>query len=178
MSWKYKCPYCQSEMTCDTVDVGVGHVQCGPYCCDSCGASEIGPELYTHITNPDTFEVIKEIDNSDKLGLDADERRTGFYKNRISPLANQKDGKVISHQEADRIYREGYFKEHGNPYGAPINRSTNDDGYDKFVEEMSQHCRCCDSNRPCDGVLAGGICDNIQETDEEIFEEYDEDTEP
>lgn len=29
--------------------------------------------------------------------------------------------------------------------------------YDKFVESMVPHCQC--ENPPCDGVLAGGICD-------------------
>ena len=175
-----KCPYCQAEMTCDTVDVGVGYVQCGPYCCDSCGASEIGPERYTEITDTKTFKVLDHIDNSEKLGLDPDEKRTGFYKNRISPLANQKDGKVISHQEADAIYREEYFKENGNPYNAPVDRFAppkeedphQSEEYQKFVESMAQHCRCA-KDRPCDGVLAGGICDDIQD-DEDLFEDEDD----
>lgn len=37
-----KCPYCGSEnVTCDTVDIGVGYQQCGPYGCDVCHAVEI-----------------------------------------------------------------------------------------------------------------------------------------
>ncbi len=35
--------------------------------------------------------------------------------------------------------------------------------YQKFVESMAVHCRCRPSDRPCDGVLAGGVCDNIQD---------------
>lgn len=100
------CPYCSQPMDADWVDVEVGMVQCGPYHCFSCDASEIGPE--------------KESD--DELKLDADERRTGFYKGRISPLANQHNGQPISYKEADERYREEYFKEHGNPYNAPIKR--------------------------------------------------------
>lgn len=96
------CPYCQFPMQADFVDVGVGMVQCGPYCCDKCGASQVGPE-----ENPE---------------LDADEKRTGFYKNRISPLANQHDGRVISHRQADALYRAEYFATHGNPYNAPVIR--------------------------------------------------------
>ena len=38
------CPYCGSECEADWFDIGVGMHQCGPYYCDSCGASEIGPE--------------------------------------------------------------------------------------------------------------------------------------
>lgn len=91
----------------DTVDVGVGEVQCGPYHCDNCGASEIGPE----------YSDFKEAGK-----LDPDEIRTGFYKSRISPHANQYEGKIISHRQADALYRENYFKDHGNPYNAPVHR--------------------------------------------------------
>lgn len=34
--------------------------------------------------------------------------------------------------------------------------------YQKFVESMAQHCHCEPaSNRPCDGVLAGGPYDGM-----------------
>lgn len=34
--------------------------------------------------------------------------------------------------------------------------------YQKFVESMVEHCRCTpEGNRPCDGVLAGGLCDDL-----------------
>lgn len=36
--------------------------------------------------------------------------------------------------------------------------------YAKFVESMVQHCHCKESNRPCDGVLSGGLCDDVQES--------------
>ncbi len=42
---------------------------------------------------------------------------------------------------------------------------TEDEEYEKFVESMVQHCRCTGQPRPCDGVLAGGLCDNIQDDD-------------
>lgn len=36
--------------------------------------------------------------------------------------------------------------------------------YQRFVEIMVAHCHCTpEHHRPCDGVLAGGICDNMQE---------------
>lgn len=43
--------------------------------------------------------------------------------------------------------------------------------YQAWVEGMAVHCRCS-SDRPCDGVLAGGLCDDIQDRDE-LFD-YDE----
>ena len=99
------CPYCGTKMNADWVDVGVGMVQCGPYHCFGCNASEIGPE----------FDKVKDT-------LDEDELRTRFYKDRISPLANQVNGVPIDHQTADALYRAKYFEENGNPYNAPLVR--------------------------------------------------------
>jgi hypothetical protein len=44
----------------------------------------------------------------------------------------------------------------------PVVPAEDDPNYQKFVEEMAQHCHCTEQNRPCDGVLAGGPCDNVQ----------------
>ena len=99
------CPYCKEPMDADWVDVGVGMVQCGPYHCFACDASEIGPER----------EKVRHT-------LDADELRTGFYKGRVSPHANQLNGVPIDYKTADMLYRAKHFAEHGNPYNAPINR--------------------------------------------------------
>lgn len=93
-------------MDADWVDVGVGMVQCGPYHCFACNASEIGPEKIN-------------IEHT----LDDDEKRTGFYKGRISPYANQVNGSPIDYKTADMLYRAKYFEEHGNPFNAPINRN-------------------------------------------------------
>lgn len=81
------CPYCGEIIECDLVDIGVGFQQCGPYYCDQCGASEIHPD--------------------DKLQLDEDEKYTGFYKNRISPLANTCEGVLVSHTVAKTLYTIG-----------------------------------------------------------------------
>jgi len=95
-------------MEADYVDVGVGMVQCGPFHCENCGASQIGPEA-----NRAGFEDT----------VTADEKRTGFYRGgKISPFANQHEGRPISHQQADAIYRANYFAVHGNPYNAPVIR--------------------------------------------------------
>lgn len=49
----------------------------------------------------------------------------------------------------------------------------NSESYQKFIDSMVSYCRCRAQDRPCDGVLAGGICDNIQ--DDPDGEEYDYD---
>jgi hypothetical protein len=67
-------------------------VQCGPYHCENCNASQIGSESGQYDENGKWQQ--------NELNLDADEKRTGFYKNRISPLANQHNGKPISHKQA------------------------------------------------------------------------------
>jgi len=39
---------------------------------------------------------------------------------------------------------------------------TEQEEYQKFVEEMANHCECHPPfDRPCDGVLAGGPCDRM-----------------
>jgi len=44
-----------------------------------------------------------------------------------------------------------------------------------FVQEQAKHCRC--SHGPCDGVLAGGPCDEIRYDDEEDDENFPDDEE-
>ena len=39
-----KCPKCGYEMTCDTVDIGVGYQQCSPYGCENCHYVEPTPK--------------------------------------------------------------------------------------------------------------------------------------
>ncbi len=43
--------------------------------------------------------------------------------------------------------------------------------YEKFISEMASICKCRANNCPCDGVLAGGLCDMIQE--EGVWENLD-----
>ena len=47
----------------------------------------------------------------------------------------------------------------------------------EFFEEMAKHCRCCQecSNPPCDGVCAGGMCDQHCSCEEPDYYEPDED---
>lgn len=35
-----RCPLCGAPAECDTVDIGVGEQQCGPYMCIECGWME------------------------------------------------------------------------------------------------------------------------------------------
>ena len=47
--------------------------------------------------------------------------------------------------------------------------------YQRFVESMVQYCRCKTSACPCDGVLAGGLCDGITEDDRDsIFDDAED----
>jgi len=41
---------------------------------------------------------------------------------------------------------------------------TDDPQYQAWVESMAKHCRC-DHDRPCAGVLAGGLCDDLHDDD-------------
>lgn len=69
---------------------------------------------------------------------------------------------------------DAFSETFSDPRGQPKD-ITEDEEYAKFVESMVPHCHCA-RNRPCDGVLAGGLCDNIQEercTDED-YDDFDQ----
>lgn len=82
------CPYCNYPgCEADWVDVGVGMVQCGPYHCPECGASEIG----SHDTNEASEE----------------EKRVGWYRAQVGSSANTFQGTIIDHTTAKALYRAG-----------------------------------------------------------------------
>jgi hypothetical protein len=83
------CPYCGAVCDADFVDVGVGHVQCGPYYCQRCKASEIGE-----------FDTPRE--------LTEDEKRTGWYAPGapLGDKTNAIDGVPVSHQEMTAAYKD------------------------------------------------------------------------
>lgn len=88
---KERCPYCKALCCADFVDVGVGMIQCGPFHCEACGASEIGPH-----------------DDASRA-LSVTERKTGWYGPGSEPgsTANVDDeGRHIRFFEADTLYRE------------------------------------------------------------------------
>jgi len=84
----YPCPYCGEDTWAEWCDVGVGHVQCGPYHCLSCHASEIGPH-----------------DKEDRE-LTSEEKRTGWYAPGAEPgsSANVIDGKIVTTKEMETVY--------------------------------------------------------------------------
>ncbi|HGH7178522.1 TPA: hypothetical protein ACJMKL_000662 [Bacillus luti] len=125
-----ECPYCKSYMEADWVDVGVGMVQCGPYHCYECGASEIGPELsdwyykdrdgnILHLTGKTKYyswakKKFKFIGGPVlKLGhpFSKAELETGYYQGRISPYANTVDGHLVGHRTAKAAYSLGLLDE-------------------------------------------------------------------
>ena len=88
------CPYCGTECEADWVDVGVGMVQCGPYYCPSCEASQIG------------------IHDSVRILTD-EEKDTGWYSRNspVSDKANTYNGKPIDHKTAKELYTIGLLDE-------------------------------------------------------------------
>lgn len=133
---KEPCPYCSELMEADHVDVGVGMVQCGPYYCQSCGASEIGPEqedwcykdregqtIYTQAKKRYFSHLGKKIHpypSYDKyvVRFDApitnEELEKGYYKptsGRISPYANTVGGVLVDHITAKKMYNIGLLDE-------------------------------------------------------------------
>ena len=86
---KERCPYCNALCCADFVDVGVGMVQCGPYHCEACGASEIGP-------------------HDDERPLSAVEQDKGWYTPNSAPGSSanvDQHGAHIRYFEADTLYR-------------------------------------------------------------------------
>lgn len=90
-----KCPYCGAICEADWCDVGVGVVQCGPYHCENCYASEIGK-----------YDEIRELSD--------DEQSTGWYGPNQPPgsSANVVYGKIVDHEYAREVYVANY------PYSA------------------------------------------------------------
>lgn len=85
------CPYCGLPTECDWVDVGVGLIQCGPYHCYECGASEMGREQF----EPGCIAT-------------DEEREAGWYKDgMISPYANTFNGHPVGHKMAKDLYGAG-----------------------------------------------------------------------
>ena len=84
------CPYCgYDKCEADYVDIGVGLQQCGPYHCDVCGASQIGPEDTRQLT-----EI---------------EKKHRWYApgTPVSETANTVNGQLVDHITAKKLYRLG-----------------------------------------------------------------------
>ena len=89
-----KCPYCGELCEADFVDIGVGMQQCGPFHCESCLATQIGP-----------------FDDNSARALSDDERQTGWYAPRTPPgsSANVIHGRVVSQYVMRAAYREEFL---------------------------------------------------------------------
>ncbi|QST02109.1 hypothetical protein IMZ31_21910 (plasmid) [Pontibacillus sp. ALD_SL1] len=114
------CPYCDSECMADWADVGVGIVQCGPYHCTNCGASEIGPELSDWLVRDEHGNAEIFLNENEQLAhvfreghpFSEEERETGWYKGgRTSPYANTVNGKIVDHKTAKSLYDIGLLDE-------------------------------------------------------------------
>lgn len=106
-----KCPYCGTECEADWVDVGVGLVQCGPFHCENCHASEIGPEIKKWYVYD--FEEDKAI-WKEGHPFSEKEIETGWYdpkSKKVSPYANTVNGKLVDHQTARVAYKLGLLDE-------------------------------------------------------------------
>ena len=87
-----RCPYCSTICRADFVDIGVGFQQCGPFHCERCRASEIGPY-------------------DDPRDLTERETRLGWYAPDSEPgsSANVIDGRIVSHVVMNRAYRDEFI---------------------------------------------------------------------
>lgn len=120
------CPYCKDQMSAEFVDIGVGSVQASPYHCQTCGASEIGPELQDWYykdragklllltakrvyipflkQKQRTFEkpILKPGHPFAEIELE-----TGYYRAKVSPYANTIDGNPVDLTVAQAAYELG-----------------------------------------------------------------------
>jgi hypothetical protein len=89
------CPYCGSVCRADFVDIGVGMQQCGPYHCENCQASQIGP-----------YDKERELTDAEK--------ETNWYAPKSDPgsSANVIGGRVVSHVQVRNTYQREFA---GNP---------------------------------------------------------------
>lgn len=108
------CPFCKFEQCeADWVHNGVALVQCGPFHCDKCGATEMGPEA------------------RDESKLTEEERNVGWYKtNNASMTCAPTVGGVLvgDHRVAKVLYDAGLLDPPKNV--APIPEPNANDGID------------------------------------------------
>jgi len=113
VSYTERCPYCNARCDADWCDVGVGEIQCGPFHCNRCGASEIGP--YDEYVNPFRQRILPDGRDLNKgRVLTQEESDKGWYAPESMPgsSANVIDGNVVSHSVMKDTYQDE-FK--GNP---------------------------------------------------------------
>jgi hypothetical protein len=89
-------------------------VQCGPYHCEECGASEIGPELKYEEKKDENgmYAGVGEILNREMFS--DKEIETNWYEpesKKISPYANTIKGILVDHKTAKAAYDIGLLDE-------------------------------------------------------------------
>lgn len=86
-----KCPYCGVECRADFVDIGIGFEQCGPYHCENCGASEIGPY-------------------NEPRELTEEEKTKHWYNPGSEPgsSANVIGGKIVTAEQMKKAYQDEF----------------------------------------------------------------------
>lgn len=109
--WTEPCPWCGRMCECDLVDVGVGFVQAGPYHCEHCNASQIGPfdDKY------DPHSAFKqEAPGPNTRILTAEESKAGWYapESGHGSSANVIGGRVVGHRAMRDTYKAEFT---GNP---------------------------------------------------------------
>lgn len=89
---KSTCPYCgNKECEADWCNVEVGMVQCGPYVCRDCGASEIGPFDENTLT-------------------ETEKEKHWFEPGHFGTTANTYEGVHIDHKTTLDLYRVGLLQ--------------------------------------------------------------------
>lgn len=123
-----KCPYCGTECEADWVDNGLGMVQCGPYYCENCGASQIGSfdnlgfdrnlinehmEKYQHIERLENGKLKGWLEKPFLVPKEAtvtqEEYDIGWFKpnSSMGSSVNTHNGVYVKHKEAKRLYDLG-----------------------------------------------------------------------
>jgi hypothetical protein len=97
-----------------------------------------------------------------------DQGKGGFWcrcndralKDALKPDANFDASAGVSPEKAQRIY----------------DNVTDDPSYQELVAELAKECTCTPpGNRPCDSLLAGGLCDDLHLGEREACDGFDED---
>src|SRR5699024_9932843 len=106
-----ECRYCNAEMEADWVDVGVGIDQGGPSHGQSCGARAIGPAATLEEAVAKNGNYGGQGDLLNPEDSTAEEKKVGYYRNKISPYANTVEGKIVDHVTAKKAYNAGRLDE-------------------------------------------------------------------
>ena len=92
---------------------------------------------------------------------------------RLSPVTRKECGLAEPELSEEDQMREAYdLDDPKHPPESEVDPFQTPE-YQAFVESMVPFCHCSERNRPCDGVLAGGLCDGINDDEDEMREAYE-----